>query len=124
LSAQIAPEQDGYVASSGFVVIDPKNIAPELLLTFLRLPVICELLDLYASASMYPAVTEAHILGLPFPEIDAAVETQVVANVREAREAKRQAAQLLEAAKRAVEIAIEDGEDAAMAFLDEAEGAE
>ena len=122
LSAQIAPEQDGFVASSGFVVIHPQQIAPELLLTFLRLPVICELLDLYASASMYPAVTEAHILGLPFPEIDAAVEAQVVANIREAREAKGQAAQLLEAAKRAVEIAIEDGEDAALAFLDEAEG--
>jgi len=124
LSAQIAPEQDGYVASSGFVVIDPQQIAPELLLTFLRLPVICELLDLYASASMYPAVTEAQILGLPFPEIDAAVEAQVVANIREAREAKGQAAQLLEAAKRAVEIAIEDGEDAALVFLDEAEGAD
>lgn len=118
LSAQIAPDQDGYVASSGFVVIDPQQIAPELLLTFLRLPVICELLDLYASASMYPAVTEAHILGLPFPEIDAAVQGQVVANIREVREAKEQVARLLEAAKRAVEIAIEDGEDVALTFLD------
>jgi len=124
LSAQIAPEQDGHVASSGFVVIDPQQIAPELLLTFLRLPVICELLDLYASASMYPAVNEAHILGLPFPEIDTEVETQVVANIREAREAKGQAARLLEAAKRAVEIAIEDGEPTALTFLAEAEGAE
>ena len=119
LSAQIAPDQDGYVASSGFVVIDPHQIASELLLTFLRLPVICKLLDLYASASMYPAVNEAHILGLPFPEIAADVEAQVVANIREAREAKVQAAQLCEAAKRGVEIAIEDGEVAAMSFLDE-----
>lgn len=124
LSAQIAPEQDGFVASSGFVVIDPQQIAPELPLTFLRLPVICELLDLFASASMYPAVTEAHILGLPFPEIDAAVETQVVANTQEARQAKEQAAHLLETAQRAVEIAIEDGEDAAMACLDKAKGAD
>lgn len=124
LSAQIAPEQDGYVASSGFVVIDPQQIAPELLLTFLRLPVICELLDLYASASMYPAVTEAHILGLPFPEIDTAVETQVVANISEVRAVKSQATHLLEAAKRAVEIALEDGEVAAKAFLDEAERAD
>jgi len=122
LSAQIAPEQDGYVASSGFVVIDPRQIAPELLLTFLRLPVICELLDLYASASMYPAITDAHIFGLPFPQIDAAVEAQVVANIRDARQAKARAARLLETAKRAVEIAIEDGEPAALAFLDAAEG--
>ncbi|MBN7759494.1 hypothetical protein JYP46_21960 [Nitratireductor aquimarinus] len=118
LSAQIAPEQDGYVASSGFVVIDPCQAAPELLLTFLRLPVICELLDLYGSASMYPAITDAHIFGLPFPQIDAAVETQIVANIRDARKAKAQAAQLLEAAKRAVEIAIEDGESAALDCLD------
>lgn len=123
LSAQIAPEQDGYVCSSGFVVIDPHKIAPELLLTFLRLPVICELLDIYASASMYPAVTDAHIFGLPFPQIDAAVEAQVVASIQDARQAKAQAAHLLEAAKRAVEIAIEDGEPAALAFLDAAEGA-
>lgn len=122
LSAQTAPEQDGYVCSSGFVVIDPHKIAPELLLTFLRLPVICELLDIYASASMYPAVTDAHIFGLPFPQIDAAVEAQVVASIQDARQAKAQAAHLLEAAKRAVEIAIEDGEPAALAFLDAAEG--
>ena len=123
LSAQIAPEQDGYVCSSGLVVIDPRNVTPELLLTFLRLPVICELLDLYASASMYPAITDAHIFGLPFPQIEAVVEAQVVDNIREARKAKAQAAQLLEAAKCAVEIAIEDGEPAAMAFLDDVEGA-
>lgn len=123
LSAQIAPEQDGYVCSSGFLVIDPRHVAPELLLTFLRLPVICELLDLYASASMYPAITDAHIFGLPFPQIDAAAEALVVANIREAREARAQATQLLEAAKRAVEIAIEDGEPAALAFLDTGERA-
>lgn len=121
LSAQIAPEQDGYVCSSGFVVIEPSYIAPELLLTFLRMPVICELLDLYASASMYPAITDAHIFSLPFPQIDVAMEAQVVANIRDARQAKAKAAQLLEAAKRAVEIAIEDGETAALAFLDAAE---
>ena len=91
------------------------------MLTFLRMPVICELLDLYASASMYPAITDAHIFSLPFPQIDVAMEAQVVANIRDARQAKAKAAQLLEAAKRAVEIAIEDGETAALAFLDAAE---
>jgi hypothetical protein len=122
LSAQIAPEQDGYVCSSGFVVIRPHSIPSELLLTYLRLPVICELLDLYASASMYPAITDAHIFALPIPKIDTAVEAQVVGNHRDAKAAKAQAAQLLEAAKRAVEIAIEDGEAAAIRFLDDLQG--
>lgn len=121
LSAQIEPEQDGYICSSGFVVIQPRSIAPELLLTYLRLPVVCELLDLYASASMYPAINDAHIFGLPIPKIGTTIEAQVVNNMRYAKAAKVQAAQLLEAAKRTVEIAIENGEAVAMTFLNQAE---
>ena len=122
LSAQIAPEQDGCVCSSGFVVIQPRSIAPELLLTYLLLPVICELLDLYASASMYPAINAAHIFGLHIPKIDTTSETQVVDNMHNAKAAKVQAARLLETAKQAVEIALEDGEDTAIAFLNQAKG--
>ena len=123
LSAQIALEQDDYVCSSGFVVIQPHSIAPELLMAYLRLPVICELLDLYASASMYPAISDAHIFGLPIPEIDAAVELQIVGQVHATKATKAQVGTLLETAKRAVEIALEDGEAPAMNFLDQAEGA-
>lgn len=123
LSAQITPEQEGFVCSSGFVVVTPRDIAPEVLLTYLRLPVICELLDLFASASMYPAITDADIFNLPLPHIPDAVADQVTQNVIAAKAAKARAASLLEAAKRAVEIAIEDGEPAAMAYLDQAEGA-
>jgi hypothetical protein len=118
LSAQIAPDQDGYVCSSGFVVLDPTGVQPELLLTYLRLPVICELMDLFASASMYPAISEPDILALPFPAVDAETEQAVVSAVQEGRAARASAHALLDAAKRAVEIAIEDSEAAALAYLD------
>lgn len=118
LSAQIDPDQNGYVCSSGFVVLEPTGIRPELLLTFLRLPIICELMDLLASASMYPAISEAEILGLPLPSVDDATEKAVVAAVQEGRAARARAHSLLDAAKRAVEIAIEDSEVAALAYLD------
>lgn len=123
LSAQVTPEQEGFVCSSGFVVVTPRDIAPEVLLTYLRLPVICELLDLFASASMYPAITDADIFNLPLPHIPDAVADQVTQNVIVAKAGKARAATMLEAAKRAVEIAIEDGEPAAMAYLDQTEGA-
>ena len=123
LSAQITPEQEGFVCSSGFVVVTPRDIAPEVLLTYLRLPVICELLDLFASASMYPAITDADIFNLPLPNIPDAVADQVTQIVIAAKAAKARAASMLEAAKRAVGIAIEDGEPAAMAYLDQAKGA-
>lgn len=123
LSAQIMPEQAGFVCSSGFVVVNPEDIAPEVLLTYLRLPVICELLDLYASASMYPSITDADIFNLPMPELPDALEVQIIAHVQNARAAKARAAALLDAAKRAVEIAIEDSEAAALAHLAAVEGA-
>ena len=123
LSAQIMPQQAGFVCSSGFVVVDPQDIAPEVLLTYLRLPVICELLDLYASASMYPSITDANIFNLPMPELPDAVASQIVAHVQNARAAKARAAALLDAAKRAVEIAIEDSEATALAHLATVEGA-
>lgn len=123
LSAQIAPDQDGFVCSSGFVVIEPQAIASEVLLTYLRLPVICELLDLFASASMYPAITENDIFNLPLPHIPDGVAKEVISSVRDAKQAKVRAAAMLDAAKRAVEIAIENSEDAAMAYLTQAEEA-
>lgn len=123
LSAQIAPEQEGFVCSSGFVVVTPRDTAPEVLLTYLRLPVICELLDLFASASMYPAITDADIFNLPLPHIPDAVAEQVTQNVIAAKAAKSRAVGMLEAAKRAVEIVIEDGEPAAIAYLDQVEEA-
>ena len=121
-SAQIAPDQDGFVCSSGFVVIEPTDITPEVLLTYLRLPVICELLDLYASASMYPAITENDVFDLPLPQLSEGIADQVTRHVRDARKAKASAGKLLDAAKHAVEIAIEDGEPSALAYLDTVEG--
>lgn len=121
LSAQINPEQEGFVCSSGFVVLTPRGIAPEVLLTYLRLPVICELLDLFASASMYPAITDTDIFNLPLPQIPDTAADEVMHNIIAAKAAKARAARMLETAKRAVEIAMDDGEIAAITYLDQAE---
>lgn len=117
LSAQITEELDGAVCSSGFVVLKPIKVPSELLLMYLRLPPICELMDLYTSASMYPAIAERDILKLPFRRVTADVEREVVEAVRKSREARADAEQLLERAKRAVVVAIEETEAAALEFL-------
>ncbi|WP_157651202.1 hypothetical protein [Dechloromonas denitrificans] len=119
LSALIAPEQDGFVCSSGFVVLQPKHVAPEVLLTYLRLPVVCELMDLHTSASLYPAISEQDLLSLPMPLIDATTSDAICAAVKSSQASRQRAAELLEAAKRAVEIAIEDSEAAALNYLNE-----
>jgi type I restriction enzyme, S subunit len=118
LSAIVAPDQDRYVASSGFAVLQPTGVTPEVLMTFLRLPVICELMDLYGSASMYPAISESDILGLPVPVVTDEAADTLTAAVQSAFAARARSRALLTSAKRAVEIAIEDGEATALAFLD------
>jgi hypothetical protein len=117
LSALINPDQDGAVCSSGFVVLEPRGVSSEVLLTYLRLPVVCELMDLHTSATMYPAISEADLLSLPIPAIAPPVQQQIQADVRQAGQARQRATQLLDAAKRAVEIAIEDSEAAALTYL-------
>ncbi len=117
LSALIFPAQAGSVCSSGFVVLEPRAIAPEVLLTYLRLPLVCELMDLHTSASMYPAISETDLLRLPFPDIDAVASGTIVSAVRSAHTARQRARELLQTAQRTVEIAIEDSEDAALPYL-------
>lgn len=117
LSALIAQEQDGNVCSSGFVVLDPQKICGEVLLTYLRLPLVCELMDLHTSATMYPAISEADLLALPIPAIDTKTQHAVQQSVRDAANSRAKANNLLNAAKRAVEIAIEDSEASALTYL-------
>ncbi len=103
LSAIIQPEQDGFVCSSGFAVLEPASIEPEVLLVYLRLPIICEIMDLYTSASMYPAISTTELFNLPVAWASGEVRRQVVGLVRESQEARREAHHLLEDAKRRVE---------------------
>lgn len=117
LSALIRADQAGSVCSSGFVVLEPRAVAPEVLLTYLRLPVVCELMALHTSASMYPAISETDLLGLPFPRISENSE-RIVAAIQRAHASRRHAHQLLQRAKQAVEIAIERDESTALRSLE------
>ncbi len=103
-----------FVASSGFLVLQPKLDPAEVLLTYLRLPPVCELMDLHSSASLYPAISERDLLKLPFPKLAAKTCDAIVQSVRTAHAARREAQALLARAQRAVEIAIEDSEPAAL----------
>lgn len=118
LSAAIDDSQDGYVCSSGFVVLQPRAILSDVLLTYLRLPPVCALMDLHTSASMYPAISEADLLALPIPKISATTQQEIEKLAMAARQAKQHASQLLDATKRAVEIAIEQDEKSALDFLE------
>lgn len=113
LSALVRDDQDGCVCSSGFAVLTPRKdedgIEPEVLLTYLRLTIICEILDLHCTASMYPAIPEERLMRIPIIVPDTKTRKAVVAKVQEAMTARAEAARLLEQAKKNVEDIIAEG---------------
>ena len=107
LSALIRDNQDGCVCSSGFAVLTPKSgadgVEPEVLLTYLRLPVICEILDLHTTASMYPAIPVHRLMNMPIIVPDRRARKQIVAKVQEGMAFRGESARLLREATKKVE---------------------
>ncbi|MFN2305146.1 MAG: restriction endonuclease subunit S, partial [Anaerolineales bacterium] len=111
---------DDFICSSGFAVLTPQSIEPELLLVYLRLPIVCEILDLHTTASMYPAISTTDLLEIPItvPDNKEACQ-QIVQMVKDSRKSNQDSKHLLEIAKRGVELAIEQDERAAEAWIQE-----
>ncbi|MEH2253252.1 restriction endonuclease subunit S [Nostoc sp.] len=103
LTALIEPKQDSYVCSSGFAVLKPIKIPAEILLIYLRLPIICEILDLYTTASMYPSISTNELLKIPIilPKIE--VKKEIIERVIASRQASEDAEKLLDKAKQKLE---------------------
>jgi hypothetical protein len=111
LSAIITAEQGGVVCSSGFAVLrtNASSIEPEVLLAYLRLPIICEILDLHTTASMYPAIPTERLLKIPVALPTQSIRNEIVTKVRESFAARNDARRLLEGTKTEVERLILDG---------------
>ena len=113
------------IGSSEFIVLRPKkgqcDISPETLMVFLRSAPVQTVLKWCQKGSQHPRFSEGDLLSIPVPDAVAEVSGQITTIVKKGFAARRCARQLLEAAKRAVEIAIENGEADAMAFLNQAD---
>ena len=111
------------VGSSEFIVLRPKTkadqaIAPETLFAFLRSAPVQTILKWCQDGSQHPRFSAGDLLAIHLPDAVKAASAEIAAIVLEGLEALRKARALLEAAKRAVEIAIEDSEAVALAYLD------
>lgn len=111
------------VGSSEFIVLRPKTkadkaIAPETLLTFLRSTPVQTILKWCQDGSQHPRFSEGDLLAIHLPDAVEAASVEIEAIVQDGLLARRKSRALLDAAKRAVEIAIEDSEAAALVYLD------
>ena len=113
------------VGSSEFIVLRSKNgqhdISPETLMVFLRSTPVQTILKWCQDGSQHPRFSEGDLLSIPVPDVVADASQRITAIVKEGFASHRQAAQFLESAKCAVEVAIENGEADAMRFVDQLE---
>ena len=115
--ALITSEFDKSLCSTGFYVIDSENINSETLLVLFKCELMQALMKQRCSGSILAGITKDELLSMPLPRIDENVQSEIAVKVRRSFELRDRSKQLLENAKQAVEIAIEQGEDTALAWL-------
>lgn len=117
--ALITEEYNNAICSTGFYVLDSNSINSETLLILFKSEPIQALLKQRCSGTILTAITKDELLSMPLPQIDEAIQKQIASKVQESFALRHQSEQLLEDAKLAVEIAIEQGEDEAIDWLKE-----
>ena len=106
------------VGSSEFIVLRPHaGVDPEVLMVFLRSFPVQTILKYCQEGNQHPRFHESNLLSIPVPDVLIENSAVITQHIRAAHTARHQARELLDRAKRAVEIAIEQGESAAMLWL-------
>lgn len=96
------------------------RILPEVLCVFLQSTIGQELIYRYVVGSTgIINIYDKDIAKIPIPVLDMEIQKNIAAKVQESFALRRYSNQLLEYAKQAVEIAIEQGEDAALIWLED-----
>ena len=109
------------VASTEFIVLRPKEsktITVECLLVYLRSTLPQLIFKWSQDGSNHPRFDEKELLNLPVPRVLLSGQDTYATAIQNMIKERQRSARLLNAAKHAVEIAIEDSESAALAFLE------
>lgn len=115
--AIINNEYNNALCSTGFYVIDSESINSESLLVLFKSKPIQALLKQRCSGTILTAISKDEFLTIPLPNIDENIQRIIASKVRESFDLRKRSKQLLEYAKEAVEMAIEQGEAVAFAWL-------
>lgn len=115
--AIVTSEYDNALCSTGFYVINSNCINSETLLVLFKSPFMQNILKQACSGTILTAINKTEFQNIPIPIIEADIQKQISDLVKESFQLKKQAEQLLETAKRSVEIAIEQDEEVGINFI-------
>lgn len=108
------------IISGAFTVLRKKEESEfknEVLQALLRTNIYRQWLLQFNIGTQYPVIRDENILNLVIPKIDSEIQLKISTLIKEALHLKIQSESLFSSAKRAVEIAIEDGETKALTYL-------
>lgn len=111
-------DKNDLVASGAFTVLHEKHTCKkEVLQVLLRTQIYKDWLLKWNVGSSYPVIKDKDILELVIPILPMAIQQQIADKIQKSSLLRKQGERLLESAKRAVEIAIEEDEETALVFL-------
>lgn len=112
--ALIGEDHTSALCSTGFYVINSKNINSETLLILFKSELMQSMLKRNCSGTILTAINKDEFLTLPMPIIRIETQEKIANLVQKSFILKSQSEKLLEDARKLVETAIEEGEDRAM----------
>ena len=112
--ALVTNEFDNSLCSTGFYVLDSKKINSETLLVLFKNKVFQQILKQNCSGTILTAINKDEFSNIVIPIIDTSIQTHIEEKIKKSFELKEKSKQLLDLAKRAVEVAIEKNEDEAI----------
>lgn len=118
----INTNENDLIVSGAFTVLRKKensNINTQVLQVLLRTDIYKELLLKYNVGTQYPVIKDEDVLNLIIPNINNSIQIQIEEKIKKSFELKEESKQLLDLAKRAVEVAIEKNEDEAIKIINE-----
>lgn len=115
--ALITEEYNNALCSTGFYVLESDILNPETLLVLFKSKPIQALLKQRCSGTILTAITKDEFLSMPLPRIDVTLQKEIAIKIQESFAQRRESELLLNYAKRAVKIAIEQGEETAIDWL-------
>lgn len=118
--ALVPDDYDDSLCSTGFYVINSEQINSYTLLVLFKNKIFQQLLKQCCSGTILTAINKDEFLNIPVPLIDEIIQKQIEAKIKQSFILKKQSKQLLELAKRAVEVAIEESEQSAMELINNA----
>jgi len=115
--ALVTEEYDNALCSTGFYIISSNKINSETLLVLFKSEPIQNILRKSCSGTILTAINKTEFQNIPIPIIDKQIQEKIASLVSESFRLKKQSEQLLETAKRAVEVAIEENEEIATEMI-------